>query len=105
MRAGALRHLVAVMEPSTLKDAHGQRVLTFTQHSQRHASIEPLKQEERVAADRVQGVRTHRIVMRFHPDITSRWRITFDGRTFDVDGILNKDERNVSTEAICVEVS
>ena len=104
MRAGALRHRVVVKEPTELADAMGQRILTFEPNATRYASIAPLKQEERVEADKVKGVRTHKITMRHHGTITSRWRIEHNGRTFDVDGIINPDERNVSTEAICVEV-
>jgi SPP1 family predicted phage head-tail adaptor len=105
MRAGALRHVVEVQRPNEVKDAMSQRVIKFATESRRRAAILPLKQEERVEADQVKGVRTHRIVLRHYPDLTSRWRIKYGSRTFEVDGIVNVNERNVETQALCVEVS
>lgn len=105
MRAGTLRHVVEVQRPNEVEDEMGEIVPTFSTDSRRRAAIVPLKQEERVEADKVKGVRTHKVVLRHYPDLTSRWRIKFGSRTFDVDGIINPMERGVSTEAVCVEVS
>ena len=105
MNAGALRHVVDVQRPNEVKDAMGQRVIKYATDSRRRAAIMPLKQEERVEADKVKGVRTHRIVLRHYPDLTSKWRIKLGTREFEVDGIINVNERNVETQALCVEVS
>ena len=104
MNAGALRHLVDVQRPNEVEDALGEIIPTFTVDSRRRAAILPLKQDERVEADKVKGVRTHRVVLRHYPELSSRWRIKFGSRTFEVDGVTNPMERGVSTEAICVEV-
>jgi SPP1 family predicted phage head-tail adaptor len=103
MKAGALRHRVHLLRPQETKNAHGQRVMTYAHDSVVHAAVEVLRQEERVDAERVGGKRTHRITLRYFPGLTSRWRIKLGAREFEIDGVVNVDERNIETQALCVE--
>lgn len=79
--------------------------------------IEPAtaKDLERVTAGTVLSTTTHIITGPYHPQVTTKTRITkgprnADGtlpagsREFSVTGVSNPEERNVETIAVCVEV-
>lgn len=59
---------------------------------------------QREAAGTVLSAATHIITMPYHPGVTTKTRILFDGRTFDVTGVSDPDERHIDTVAICTEV-
>lgn len=59
---------------------------------------------ERVAAGTVVATASHIVTMPYHPQVTTETRITFNGRTFYVQGVTNPEERNVETIALCQEV-
>ena len=68
-------------------------------------SIEPLRQEERVEASRVEGRRSHRLRMRHHPDLTDRHRLKFGSRVFNIDELLNPLEADRELHALVVETT
>jgi head-tail adaptor len=59
---------------------------------------------ERVAAGSVISSASHLVRGDFHPDVTTKTRIVFDGRQFSITGKQNPDERNVTMELLAVEV-
>jgi head-tail adaptor len=59
---------------------------------------------EHVAAGTVTTLATHIIEMPYHPQVTSRTRIVFGARTFNVVGVENPEERNVSLVLLVAEV-
>ena len=73
--------------------AYGEAVRSWREAATVRCTIEPLKQGERVAASRVEGVRTHRIRMRYRPDVSTVQRIEFGSRTFEIDEVLDMREQ------------
>ena len=41
---------------------------------------------------------------RYHPGITIETQLNFEGRTFQVQGVTDLDERHVELQLLCVEV-
>jgi SPP1 family predicted phage head-tail adaptor len=70
------------------------------------AAIQPAaaRDLERLAAGTVLATATHLVTMRHHAGVTTQTRITFGTRLFAVTGVVNPEERNIETIALCVEV-
>jgi len=69
------------------------------------ASIEPASTAslERVAPGNVQATATHIVGIPFHPQVTTKSRVLFNGRRFNVTGVSNPGERSVNLWLVCVE--
>ena len=69
-------------------------------------SIKPATQRdlERVTAGTALTVASHIVEGDYHPQITTSTQILFKGRTLYVNGVVNPEERNITTIALCSEV-
>lgn len=69
------------------------------------AAIEPatVRAMERLAGGTVSSDATHILTLRYHAGITTKTQITLGGRVFQVTGVVNPEERGISTIAICTE--
>ena len=70
------------------------------------AAIQPAtaRDLERMAAGTVLSTASHILTMRYHAGVTTQTRVTFGTRLFSVTGVMNPEERNAETIALCVEV-
>lgn len=107
--AGARRHSIALDTPGTpVPDNAGGFTLTWAalDPSPVWAEIKPATAHdlERLAAGTVVSTASHIVTMRYHSGVTTQTRVTFEGRTFSVVGVMNPEERNVETICLCVEI-
>lgn len=107
MRAGNLRHVVCVQTstPSTL-NSYGEQSSTsvWSEFATVRAAIEPLKGNERMTAMMIQSEATHNIRMRYLPGMTSKMRVKFGTRVFEIlEPPRNTDERNYETTFLVQE--
>lgn len=107
---GSHRHLVALNNPAVpVMNSDGD----YTQASvpldpaEWHCSIMPAtaRNLERLVAGTVLSTATHLLTGRYHAGITTQTRVTFGMRLFSVTGVVNPEERNIETVAVCVEVT
>lgn len=102
-----MRHLVAMQFPGTTADATGYVVPTWTTAANVYARIEPLTVRERLLAGERQSEMSHRIIIRYSPELSAldgTWRVLYGSRVFLLDGApINRDERNRSVEMMCIE--
>lgn len=59
---------------------------------------------ERRAAGTVISTASHIVTLPYHPQVTTKTRVLFNGRTFNVLGVADAEEGDVETVAICAEV-
>jgi len=59
---------------------------------------------ERVTAGTTLTTATHVLEGAYHPGITAESTLTYGTRTFYVRGVINPEERNIATIAVCQEV-
>lgn len=59
---------------------------------------------EAIGAGSVIAQATHLIIGRYHPGITTKTRLTFEGRSFSVIFVADRDERHIETDLVCAEV-
>ena len=108
MRAGILRHTIAIQEQTDTSDGMLGFTVGWTTVSGMGsvpAAIWPLRGQERVDALKLEYVEPRRIRIRYRPGITTKNRIYWSdkSKTFNIISINNMDEKNVLLEMICTE--
>jgi len=96
MEAGTLRDLVTLQANAPTQAAGGVPVDVWTDLVDTPAiwaAVEPLAGREFFDAARVNADVTHRIRIRYRPDVTERMRIVLGARTFDILAALEMDRR------------
>ena len=104
MKAGKLRHRLALQSESSSTDSYGQVTDTYSTYATVWGSITPLKGLELIHAQQVQSEVTHKCIIRYNSSLDTKDRIVFDSRTFEIISILNADERNIYQEVWCKEI-
>jgi SPP1 family predicted phage head-tail adaptor len=106
VNAGPLRSRVTVQSPVVAPlDMYGHRPINdsgasagaWTNVATVWGAIEPISGAEMQAALAMQSVTTHRIRIRYvaiFAAINSTWRITHGGKVYQIDSVMNTNERN-----------
>jgi len=90
MRAGRLKHRISLEKPVKKQDPDsGEIVDSWQKVADLWAEIAPASVREFVAAQATQSEVTGRIVIRYRPDITNKFRITHKGRIYNIHGVLS----------------
>lgn len=108
MRAGDLRKRVLLQKRDVTLDSAGQQATTWTTLATIWASIEALSVRELFAAQSVQSEVSHLVTVRYRPEFLSpaadaAYRINYNGRMFNIQGVMNVDERNRTIEIMAGE--
>lgn len=89
MQAGKLRHRVSFQEPvKTQNPLTGATVNSWQEIQKLWADVVPLSAREFIAAQATQAEITTRITIRFRSDITSKHRIVYGNKIFNIEGVL-----------------
>lgn len=93
MQAGKLRHRVTLQRPvKTQNPATGAIINGWADVATLWASVVDLSAREFVAAQAGQSEVTTRITIRWRDDVTSKHRILYLGRVYNVHGVLSDDK-------------
>jgi SPP1 family predicted phage head-tail adaptor len=103
MRAGPLRHLVAIEAPEIIIGDDGGRSESWTHVGDAWVSIEPLRGTEFFAQQATQSTVTHRIRMRAFPGLTSRHRLRRGDKAYNLTSVLDTHERGIMYECMATE--
>ncbi len=109
MALGHYRHVVTLDEPGNpISDPDGGWIPTWAPLDPPtwHCSItQPAARTlESLGAGSVESTATHLLSGRYHKGITTQTRVMFEGRTLNVIYVANRDERDITTDAVCAEV-
>jgi SPP1 family predicted phage head-tail adaptor len=103
MQAGKLRHRIVIQEKSVTRDEYNAEVITWTEVDTVWASVEPLSGREFLEGRLVEATVSHRITIRYLSGITPEMRVLWGSRVFDVEAILNIEERDKMMVLMCQE--
>lgn len=67
------------------------------------ASIEPIRGREYIQLQNTQAELTTRIRMRYRPGITPAMRVLYQDRVFDIQSVIDINERRRYLELMCIE--
>lgn len=94
MRAGQLRHSVTIEQATESQNAIGEAIQTWTTFAKRRASVQPFQGREFWSAKQFNAESNLRVRLRYLTGLTTKMRISWNGRLFDIRSIVNADERN-----------
>lgn len=100
MQAGKLRHLLTLQQSTDVQNARGEAIETWTDEADLWGSIRPLTGREGFAANQMFATATHEIKVRYRAGVVPKKRFKHGTRVFDIDAVLNTDERN--RELVCI---
>jgi len=110
IRANIMRHRLKLETLSTAsQDTFGEDDAGYTLLGTRDAAIEPLKGNERFVAQQLDPNLSHKITMRWDSTVatlTPKGRLVMmssTSRVFDVQSIINVDERDHTLEIMAME--
>jgi len=108
VRAGNLRHRVAIQVQTETKDGMGSTAVTWADVSGMSAvpaAIWPLKSKERIDTMKHESEVTNKMRLRYRSGITSKHRIKFGTRIFEIKGPpINFEERNRYLDILVTEI-
>lgn len=100
---GRLRYKVALQSAAGASDGAGGYTESWSTIANLFADIRPTGGDEAYRQGKVQDKVTHRIYIRYRSDIKTSYRISYDSRIFNIQSILNLDERDRWLELTCSE--
>jgi len=103
MRAGSLRHKIVFQQLTVANDTWGHSNETWTDSITAWAAIWPLRGTERMEGMKLDNELTHKIRVRYQNGLHPKMRIKFGTRYFDIQSIVNVDERNIYQEIMATE--
>ena len=103
MRAGTLRNTIIIEANTPTKNGFGEDVDSWGTFATVRAQIVPINGKEYFSAGQEQASVSHKIKLRYLAGITQAMRINYEGRYFDIQAIINFQERNIDLEIMAVE--
>lgn len=100
MQAGKLRHRLTLEASTDTNNTRGEPIPTWSTVANVWAAIDPISGREGLAADQMYASATHRIRIRYRAGVIPKMRFTKGSRVFDINAVLNVDERN--REMVCL---
>lgn len=84
MNAGRLRHRVNLAAPISTAGLDGHVSIIFGAGTDLWAEVSGQKGEESFAAARTESRRTIKVALRWRDDVSTAWRLTWNGETYDI---------------------
>lgn len=105
--AGTLRHVVTIRErvESDAADGTIDRSEVDETENPWRVAIMPLRGRELFDAQQAKSVATHKIIGRYYAGLTTNHFLMLDTRRFEIEQIMDIEERHVRHELLCKEIT
>lgn len=103
MRAGKLRHPIVIQQASESNNSIGEPIATWTTYAERRASIANPGGGESFGNHQINAEANLNFTLRHLSGVTTKMRVSFDSRVFDILAIRNPMERNKTLILECKE--
>ena len=105
MNPGKLRHRIIIQkQEESSKDGYGALVENWSDFKTVWSSVEPLVGRELFAAQKINAETTIRVKMRYVAGITSKMRVVYGTRIFDILAPIDPEERHRELHLMCKEL-
>ena len=98
------RHPVMIQTYEATLNEWNEPVQTWKDWKQVWVSIEPISGREYWAKHQAQAEVSHRIRMRYIPGVLPTMRIVYGDRIFEIESVIDWEERNEYLQLMCKEV-
>ena len=102
-RGGQYRHYITIQQRVDAVDGFGQPQPTWSTFAQVFAAVEPLNGREFFAANQFETEVTVRIKIRYLSGVTTKMRVNWSGKVYDIKSIINISERDKIMQLMCRE--
>jgi SPP1 family predicted phage head-tail adaptor len=99
---GAMEHQVSILSDTGARDSEGTP-LAATDFADTWAAIIVLQGRELDMAQQIMSEVTHKITIPYQTGVQSQMSVSFGTRVFEIQAILNPDERNTELQLLCIE--
>lgn len=93
IRIGDLRHRITLQTLALTSDGQGGQTEAWADLATVWAYVKPISANERLYAQKLEPLITHRVTIRYRTDVTSEMRFTYEGRKFQIKAPYSLDER------------
>lgn len=104
MRSGDLRYRITIQQNQPIKDNEAITVDNWTEFATVWGAVEPIRGREYFQAAAVNAENTVRFRIRYQKGITSKMRVSYDERTFNIQTVIDIDEQHREIHLMCLEV-
>lgn len=102
--AGDLRERVTITLPIDGRDSVGGLVRSWSPLATVWARVKPMSEREQWHREQIQSTAQWAITIRYRDDVTTKQRVSWRGRRFEVVGVQNADERRRFLRLACDEL-
>jgi SPP1 family predicted phage head-tail adaptor len=104
MRAGNLRNYVTIQSATESFDGNGELILTWATFASVWAEVTPLVGREYFASKQVNAEVTGKVRIRYLAGVTSEMRIIDGTKTYQIEAVMNIENRNEELVLLVKEV-
>jgi SPP1 family predicted phage head-tail adaptor len=105
MNPGELKHRAVIQAVMRVPTASGQPTKTWRTLTTVWAKVEPISGREYMLAQQAQSEVTAKITVRYNAIFTSDLRVVVNGKTYEIESVINLDEANRYLELMCKEAA
>jgi len=103
VRSGQMRRKIRIEELTETRTSSGAITESWSTYKTVRAEVLPVSGREYFSAQTVNAQNTVKFNTRYMIGITTKMRIIYDGRTFDIQTVINHKERNHAMTLMGVE--
>jgi SPP1 family predicted phage head-tail adaptor len=103
MHSGLLRHRITIEASTPTQNGFGELVESWATFIRPWARVQPVNGREFFAAKQINAERTLKFTIRYQDGITMKMRINYDSRLFDINAILDIEERHKELTLMATE--
>jgi SPP1 family predicted phage head-tail adaptor len=93
LKAGIMDQKAEIQTPAEGVNSIGEPTFTYSAFATRWVALLPLSGAERVASLQNEGTATHRVRMRYTAGLKPKMRLVSEGRTFEIDSVVERGRR------------
>ena len=105
MEAGDLNRRIIIETPTITRDTYGAEILTWSTLTAVWASKQHKASREFYVAQKINSEITDLFVIRFRTGLTTKMRVNFDAKYYDILGADDPDGRRVKIQLLCKVVA
>lgn len=104
MEAGKLNRLITIQQRTTTRDPDiGSEIVSWTDVASVWAQFDPIRGREYYVAKQQQAETVARFRIRYRDDVVQEMRISFAGKFYDIEDVINVRGLNVELELMTRE--
>ena len=93
LKSGLMDQKATIQTPTEGTNSIGEPTFTYSTFATRWMALLPLSGAERVASLQNEGTVTHRVRMRYTVGLKPKMRLVSEGRTFEIDSVVERGRR------------